>query len=81
MSDQNGGKTETGEANSRPRSGSDGPSGSASGEHHVPPVIEGEAFDATAEHKPDPSETRNRRPPPNSRPIPTMIANRNPAPK
>lgn len=59
MSDQNGGKTETGEADSRPRSGSDGPSGSAFGEHHVPPVIEGEAFDATAEHKPDPSETRD----------------------
>ncbi|MDI9848336.1 hypothetical protein QM467_09755 [Rhodoblastus sp. 17X3] len=59
MSDQNGGKTETSEADSRPRSSSDAPSGSAFGEHHVPPVIEGEAFNPTAEHKPDPSETRD----------------------
>lgn len=59
MSDQNGGKTEAGEAESTPRTSPDALSGSASEENRAQPVIEGEAFDVTPAHGTASSESRD----------------------
>jgi hypothetical protein len=59
MSDQNGGKTEAGEAESTPRTSSDALSGSASEENRAQPVIEGESFDVTPAHDTASSESRD----------------------
>jgi hypothetical protein len=55
MSDQNGGKTETGEAESGPGTNPEVSSGSAAEERRVPPVIEGEAApgESAASAEPD----------------------------
>jgi hypothetical protein len=59
MSDQNGGKTEAGEAESTPRTSSDVLSGSVSEENRAHPVIEREAFDVRPAHETASSESRD----------------------